>query len=98
MENALGGVYDCPLAVDPQSLQPRGFELKDVLQRYRRYVPNSRDYMVGPMPAQEFLDEFLPVPSPEQREHMRSPTDAFKAVPSRATASAEIYEPLVRSP
>ena len=96
LENS-GGIYDCPLAIDPHSLQPRGFEPKDVLLRYKRYVPDSRHYVVGPMPVQEFLDEFLPPSSAEDRSNMRAPTKAFRAVPSRATVPAEIYEPLVRN-
>lgn len=84
-------VYDSPLAVD-HSLQPRGFQPSEVCRRYKRYIPESQDYIVGPMPPQEFLDEFLLA---TDQEGMCSPRYAFRKVPSRATTPAGIFEPLV---
>ncbi|KAI0688873.1 hypothetical protein C8Q76DRAFT_685963 [Earliella scabrosa] len=87
-------VYDSPLAVDHHTLQPRGFAPSGMCRRYKHYVLQSRDYILGPMPPDQFLDEFLPVSSLEDRREMTSSRYAFRSVPRTAATPAEIHEPL----
>ena len=88
-------VYDSPLAVDHHTLQPRGFAPGEMCRRYKQYGLQSRDYMLGPMPPDQFLDEFLPVSSSEDTREMTSSRYAFRSVPRTAATPAEIHEPLV---
>lgn len=88
-------VYNSPIAVDHRSLQERGFQPRNVFGRYEHHVPESQHYIVGPMPPQQFLDEFLPDTSTD-RGGMRSSKHAFRGVPTHATTHTEVCVPLVR--
>ncbi|KAI0712051.1 hypothetical protein C8Q76DRAFT_796939 [Earliella scabrosa] len=71
------------------ALDPRG-----AAARNKRNVQDSRQWTVGPMPVQEFLQYFLRLDDHSSHERMSS-RDAFKSVPPRADTAAGIHEPLI---
>ena len=89
-------VYDSPLAVDPETLRLRGFQTAEIFRRYGQYVPDLREHIVGPMPPDQFLDQFLPASSEVDSGGRLSSRYAFHKVPPSANTPAEIYHPLVR--
>ncbi|KAL5523296.1 hypothetical protein ACEPAF_1563 [Sanghuangporus sanghuang] len=53
----------------------------------------GRKVLIGPMPVNEFIDEFLP-PATEQ---MPDPTGAFDNVPASVKDEKDIYDPLTKA-
>ena len=49
--------------------------------------------IVGAMPAQEFIDYFLPLATEDDRTP--APRLTFESVPARGSEAADIYQPLV---
>ncbi|KAI0935439.1 hypothetical protein AcW1_008643 [Taiwanofungus camphoratus] len=67
------------------------FDSDDARARYLRYAQQARKFFLGPMPVEDFLDDFLP----ETSVAMPNITDAFKHVPKGAAKEEEIYTPLI---
>ena len=63
-----------------------------------RVAKEVRNYTLGPMPVQDFINNFLNAPDPPSYKNMRSIRRAFQSVPAHAMSSAEIVEPMVRLP
>ena len=89
-------VYHMPIAVDRDSGTIKGVDPKGALFRNPRNVQDSRQWTVGPMPVQDFLDNFLPLHDDESVKGMLSSRNAFKSVPPLGSTPADICEPLVR--
>ncbi len=90
-----GCVYDIPMALDSTLSRVKGLEPGGAPSRNRRHVEDSRQWTVGPMPVEEFLEYFLPldeVPSMGRLASYR----AFNSIPPRADTPDDLYEPLVR--
>ncbi|KAI0694171.1 hypothetical protein C8T65DRAFT_57867 [Cerioporus squamosus] len=87
-------VYNAPM---PQDMLGNtiGLDTNGALARNLKHLAESRLFTLGPMPVQDFLDEFLPRRSDEGRGSMLSSEDAFSTVPTRGDSSADIYRPLI---
>ncbi|KAL5483463.1 hypothetical protein ACEPAI_8694 [Sanghuangporus weigelae] len=60
-----------------------------------KHLRNADDgirVLIGPMPVEEFLDEFLPA---VDESEMPDPTGAFDTVPAKAHHETHIYPPLI---
>ncbi|KAL5532274.1 hypothetical protein ACEPAF_5843 [Sanghuangporus sanghuang] len=60
-----------------------------------KHLRNADDgirVLIGPMPVEEFLDEFLPA---VDESEMPDPTGAFDTVPAKANHETHIYPPLI---
>ncbi|KAI0350370.1 hypothetical protein OH77DRAFT_1431108 [Trametes cingulata] len=90
-----GPVYDVPMAYNEHCTRTRGLELDNVTERRKRDINNSREWTVGPMPVEQFLDDFLPSVPPEKRRDVLSSRAAFKDVPSSGDTPAAIFKPLI---
>ncbi|KAI0366917.1 hypothetical protein BV20DRAFT_1055249 [Pilatotrama ljubarskyi] len=94
-----GRVYNVPLACNKRFMftgtPGGGFEPHDVTENRKRDIRSSRDYTVGPVPVEEFLDAFLPAMPLERKQEVLSSRGAFKAVPSSGATPPDIYEPLI---
>lgn len=94
---ALGCVYNTPMALDKTRSHTRGLDPAEGYSRNRRYVQDTRDCTVGPMPVQTFLNAFLPSVPVDKEKEVLSSKGAFKEVPSSGSKPSDIYEPLVRA-
>ncbi|KAJ2981455.1 hypothetical protein NUW54_g10874 [Trametes sanguinea] len=92
-------VYDVPMALDSHLLRPRGLEPDDASLRMRGHLHETANYVVGPMPVQDFIDDFTPPPplSLAKRKRILSSRAAFTGVPSSCATAAEIFEPMHKS-
>ncbi|KAI9060872.1 hypothetical protein FKP32DRAFT_1594973 [Trametes sanguinea] len=88
-------VYDVPMALDTNLLHTRGLGPDGATLRMRRHVREIGNYIVGPMPVEEFIDDFMPPLSPEEKKRILSSRAAFKDVPSGCATAAEIFEPMI---
>ncbi|KAI0948918.1 hypothetical protein AcW1_008660 [Taiwanofungus camphoratus] len=66
------------------------FDPEGARSRNLRYAQEARNFL-GPMPVEDFLDEFLP----ETSVPMPNIKDAFKHVPKGAAKEKDIYIPLI---
>ncbi|TFK87926.1 hypothetical protein K466DRAFT_490031, partial [Polyporus arcularius HHB13444] len=89
-----GCVYNAPM---PQDMLGNtvGLDANGALARNLKHLAESRQFTLGPMPVQDFLDEFLPESGHGGRGGMLSSEAAFSAVPTRGESSADIYRPLI---
>ncbi|KAH8115724.1 hypothetical protein DFH11DRAFT_1702549 [Phellopilus nigrolimitatus] len=73
-----------------------GFDPKDAKSRNIRYAREMKRWCVGPMPVEEFLDEFLP-PAPKGKGARAMPSckGAFNRVPMVPKDEQAIYEKLI---
>lgn len=85
-------VYDTPMALNLELGHIKGMEPKGARSRYMQNVADSRDWTVGPMPVEDFINSFL---GPRDRGPMLSSRNAFASVPLHPRTPAEMYEPLV---
>ncbi|EIW53538.1 uncharacterized protein TRAVEDRAFT_52666 [Trametes versicolor FP-101664 SS1] len=90
------GTYNVPLARTEDSSQVYGSDPNDSTSRYKRLAHESRDFVLGPMPPQDFLDTFCPC-SPELLKKMPSARGAFDDVPMKADNEKLIYDPLIKA-
>lgn len=88
-------LYNIPMALPDDLLRTRGLQARDAPSRHNRYVQELKEHIVGPMPVESFLDEFLPAAPKAIDKHRLSSWRAFNEVPRNAKTPAEIYEPLV---
>ncbi|KAI9059513.1 hypothetical protein FKP32DRAFT_1579780 [Trametes sanguinea] len=86
-------IYDVPMALDLDLSRTAGLEPLLALARNRGHMRDIRRCSVGPMPATEFIERFLPSLTEDRNSHLSS-RNAFSRVPSRADSVTEIYEPL----
>ncbi|KAH8115742.1 hypothetical protein DFH11DRAFT_1854205 [Phellopilus nigrolimitatus] len=70
-----------------------GFQSKDAKSRNTRYAREMKKWCVGPMPVEDFLDEFLPT-APEHKGPMPDWANAFDDVPVNPPKEPEIYPKL----
>ncbi|KAH8115714.1 hypothetical protein DFH11DRAFT_1301208 [Phellopilus nigrolimitatus] len=84
-----------PLARTENTAEGR-FDPKDAKTRNIRYAREMKRWCVGPMPVEEFLDEFLP-PAPKGKGVRAIPSckGAFNRVPLDPKDEQAIYEKLV---
>ncbi|RDX40164.1 hypothetical protein OH76DRAFT_1490516 [Lentinus brumalis] len=85
-------VYEVPLAFDPSSNMVKGFEPEGAEQRIRRYVEDSREWTLGPMPVAEFMRYFFGPPgeisdalNKSTKHKSRCPGFVFDNASARAT-------------
>ncbi|KAH8115734.1 hypothetical protein DFH11DRAFT_1507170, partial [Phellopilus nigrolimitatus] len=73
-----------------------GFDPMDAKSRNIRYAREMKRWCVGPMPVEEFLDEFLP-PAPKGKGTRAMPSckGAFNRVPMEPKDEQAIYEKLI---
>lgn len=90
-------VLNTPLALHENATQTDGFEPKDSKSRYRRFAADMKKNVLGPMPPQDFMDNFMPDRKGSDRSGRLSSKGAFKKVPERAEHESLIYDPLVSS-
>ncbi|OBZ71289.1 hypothetical protein A0H81_08716 [Grifola frondosa] len=95
--NASESCLNVPMAlVDGASEEEIGFEPKESRYRNAKNAQDAEQFILGPMPPQEFLDAFLVDNGASDRtKHRLSHKYAFSAVPPRAVQASEIYEPLI---
>ncbi|CCM06785.1 uncharacterized protein FIBRA_09084 [Fibroporia radiculosa] len=84
--------YNTPVARNADNDQLFGLDPKHTSARNRRYAIEAQKFFLGPMPAQDFLDDFLPRFS---KKGMPSSKNAFKHVPEMASREQNIYTPLI---
>ena len=89
-----GAAYDVPMALDDTLFRTDGLEPRLAMSRLRRHVSLAKTHTLGPMPVDQFLEEFLP-PSSEDPEDRLPSVNAFKDVPQSADSPVRIYKPLV---
>ncbi|KAI0367831.1 hypothetical protein BV20DRAFT_1114602 [Pilatotrama ljubarskyi] len=73
----------------------RGIEPSEATNRRKRDIRDSRDYMIGPMPVVDFLDEFLPAVPADRQRALLSSKGAFKNVPTSAATPSALIEPMI---
>ncbi|OBZ71466.1 hypothetical protein A0H81_08662 [Grifola frondosa] len=87
-----------PLALHKADDQTGEFNQKEAKSRNSRNVQEAKKFVLGPMPVQSFLDDFLQDFAPDNRgKHMRSSSNAFKAVPVRSEKASDITGPLLKA-
>ena len=70
------------------------FGPNDAEKRYLRFADEAASHLIGPMPVDKFLDEFLPKPTADKP--MPDSKGAFDGVPEKPQNEGQIYAPLVR--
>ncbi len=88
-------VYNIPLALDHTHIHTHGLEPHFAKNRNANLLADCKRSIAGPMPVQQFMDHFLPLPSNDNRTNMLDSLDAFKSVPRCGVEASKIYEPLV---
>ncbi|KAI0655470.1 hypothetical protein C8Q70DRAFT_1020230 [Cubamyces menziesii] len=91
-----GAAYDVPMALDDTLFRTDGLEPRLAMSRLRRHVSLAKTHTLGPMPVDQFLEEFLP-PSSEDPEDRLPSVNAFKDVPQSADSPVRIYKPLTKA-
>ncbi|KAI0324551.1 hypothetical protein GY45DRAFT_1331419 [Cubamyces sp. BRFM 1775] len=89
------GIYDLPVALDPELSCTQGLEPDVAIAHVKRRVLDSYNFTVGPMPVESFLEEFLPNTPPVDPGGRLSSKNAFMAIPPRAEDRAHISQPLI---
>ncbi|KAH9915714.1 hypothetical protein B0H21DRAFT_887034, partial [Amylocystis lapponica] len=69
--------------------------MKDAKSQHVRYVQEARRFMLGPMPVQDFIHEFLPRDTDMTK--MPPSVDAFKKIPAKPERKTDIYGHLIRA-
>lgn len=87
-------LFYTPFVVNENSIS-EGFLEPDSKARYLRFSKEAKRWLVGPMPAQEFNREFLPMTEAAKRKRMPPPKDAFKKIPIGTSKEKEIYAVIV---
>ncbi|KAI9067444.1 hypothetical protein FKP32DRAFT_1673002 [Trametes sanguinea] len=96
MSTTTSPVYNVPMALDKDLLRTAGLKPFLAENQSETHLRNTRECTVGPMPADMFLDEFLPLnPGSQDRSDQLSSAKAFDAIPSHADEPAGVYTPLV---
>ncbi|KAI0712055.1 hypothetical protein C8Q76DRAFT_597981, partial [Earliella scabrosa] len=88
-------VYDVPMALDVLLIHTRDLESLYSRSSTIRVAKEVRNYTLGPMPVQDFINNFLDAPDPTSYNMMRSIRQAFQSVPAHTMSSAEIVEPMI---
>ncbi|KAI0350366.1 hypothetical protein OH77DRAFT_1431105 [Trametes cingulata] len=84
--------YNIPMALDIDLSRTEGLRPSLAYHRNRGRAAGAREYVLGPMPIDAFVDSFLP--AGHDRRGLLSPKNAFKAVPQSASDAARVYKPL----
>ncbi|KAI1793362.1 hypothetical protein LXA43DRAFT_885991 [Ganoderma leucocontextum] len=91
-------VYNVPMALDYALEHTRGLEPQHAKSRNLHMVERSRSFIIGPMPVQDFLSQFLPLDRLIDMDPLLAwHKNAFRDVPERAATVAEIQEPLLKA-
>ncbi|KAI0330526.1 hypothetical protein GY45DRAFT_1302931 [Cubamyces sp. BRFM 1775] len=95
MTDTPGCVYHVPMPIDDGHACTRGLNPSSGDARMKQHLRDSRSYTVGPMPVEQFIEEFLPPVPPEHRNEILSSRRAFSTIPHGALTPREIFEPLL---
>ncbi|KAM5531249.1 hypothetical protein V8D89_015086 [Ganoderma adspersum] len=90
-------VYNVPMALDHNLEHTRGLDPHHAKSRNLHMVDSSKTYTVGPMPVQEFLEDFLPLARPVDNGPLLSHKRAFNTLPERAETVHEVHDPLLNA-
>lgn len=88
-------MWDSPLCYHENSSEKFGFSPKSAESRHCRAAKFIANVVLGPMPVDAFLDEFLQRPGISLGS-MPSADNAFRKVPRKSSSETDIYRPLVR--
>ncbi len=86
------------MAFDYNLEHTRGLDPHHAKSRNLHMVDSSKTYTVGAMPAQVFLEDFLPLARPVDNGPVLSHKRAFTTVPERTETVEEVHDPLVSDP
>ncbi|OBZ71215.1 hypothetical protein A0H81_08700 [Grifola frondosa] len=86
-------IFDVPMSLD----ETAEFNRKQTKHRIKRHARTANEFLLGPMPVDDFLAAFLPPAGAENSMHRLSSWRAFNAVPSSASKASDIYEPLIKA-
>ncbi|KAI0671013.1 hypothetical protein C8Q78DRAFT_974562 [Trametes maxima] len=87
-------VYDAPMALDEDLSRTHGLAPNIAGARNRGHIWDLRKRILGPMPAEDFVEIFVGPPVSDAHTPL-SAHNAFKSVPPTAETPAQIYEPLI---
>ncbi|KAL1950098.1 hypothetical protein VTO73DRAFT_5220 [Trametes versicolor] len=93
------GAWNTPITRTETSAQTFGFEDKTAKSRNLRLGEEMKGRMLGPMPVEDFLREFLSADTISFKD-MPSPKSAFSRVPKKSdkiTKETDIYAPLIKA-
>ncbi|KAJ3007631.1 hypothetical protein NUW54_g3477 [Trametes sanguinea] len=90
------GSYNIPMALDADLSRTRWRNPEYHESRLRQHVGELMKCTLGPVPADTFLKELLPLSSSSARGRLSS-TAAFSGVPHCADSSTRIYVPLLHA-
>ncbi|KAI9064635.1 hypothetical protein FKP32DRAFT_571451 [Trametes sanguinea] len=90
------GAYNVPMALDPELSRTYGLHPGLAESRLKRHIADCKKCTLGPMPADMFLKELLPLSSSDTRGRLSSRL-AFSRVPQRADSPTRIYVPLLHA-
>ncbi|OSD02405.1 hypothetical protein PYCCODRAFT_400579 [Trametes coccinea BRFM310] len=90
------GAYNVPMALDPELSHTYGLHPGLAEPRLKRHIADCKKCTLGPMPADMFLKELLPLSSSDTRGRLSS-RSAFNGVPQRADSPTRIYVPLLHA-
>lgn len=86
--------YDTPIVRNEDSCK-EGFLDPDAKARSKRFAKELKTWYTGPMPEDEFIEEFLPCAFATGDENMPAVEGAFENLPVSPRSEKEIYTPLV---
>ncbi|KAM5531247.1 hypothetical protein V8D89_015084, partial [Ganoderma adspersum] len=86
------GWWGAPLCYHENSGEKFGFSSKDANSRYIRAATHIPNVVLGPMPVETFLNEFLAI---QDFEGMPPSLGAFDKIPEKCSTEALIYGPLL---
>ncbi|KAI9067355.1 hypothetical protein FKP32DRAFT_278309 [Trametes sanguinea] len=90
------GPWNTRLCRNETTTQTFGFDLKKTDARYPRLAEDVMPVSLGPMPVEDFLKTFLPVPE-EVMAQMPQTQDAFKGVPKKPKKEVDLYAPIIKA-
>ncbi|KAJ8462800.1 hypothetical protein ONZ51_g10666 [Trametes cubensis] len=95
MSTTPGCVYHVPMPIDDGHACTRGLNPSSGDARIKQHLRDSRSYTVGPMPAELFIEKFLPPVPAERKNEILSSRRAFSGIPHGASTPREIFQPLL---
>ncbi|KAI0629910.1 hypothetical protein C8Q77DRAFT_275036 [Trametes polyzona] len=94
-DDAATGVCNAPITYTENSAQTFGFDPKNASDQNIRRGQEMLPHILGPMPVEDFLDDFM-LASSTSFDEMPSSKDAFVGV-TLGSRESDIYKPLIRA-